>query len=306
MTEAKKIIIKILSWVKAIFLKIDILALSKTFKPKYLTNKSAFLDRYSVINDENTLELLRKICFTDKDVRAGWLGAGLPKTEEKSYQKLADWATEHLFIYFSFFPYLKDAGEKKEILDVGSGIGFATVCLAELWPKSNFVGIDYDKEAVRVARLFNHASNVTYLEKDFFQYKSRKTYDYIFALEVMEHVPASQHDELIKKCMALLAPEGKLFISTPNALDAKDDSYSHIGLLNRKRAKVFIRKYRNLIREGFFIDNKKLLTKNPSKFIVKRKIEDFEDENHNLSHFHLVMSKKSNEKIQNHWHLPNL
>jgi len=92
--------------------------------------------------------------------------------------------------------------------------------------------------------------------------------------------------------LELLTSGGKLFISTPNALDEKDGSYSHVGLLNRSRARAFIKKYRRLIQEGFFTDNKMLLGGDPAKFIVKYPVSDFERKGRNLSHFHLVMSKK--------------
>jgi len=227
---------KILAWIKKSFFEINLNITSKIFSPKFRTCSSRFLKRYSLINEDIFLELLRKFCFTKKDVRAGWFGAGLPKTEnnKKNYKNLANWATEHLYMYFAFLPFAKDAGREKNILDVGCGIGYATLCLADSWPKSDFVGIDYDQEAIRIARLFNSHSNITYIEKDFFEYKPKKLYDYIFALEVLEHVPANKHDEFIERCMKILSPSGKLFLSTPNALDEKDGSYSHIGLLNRR------------------------------------------------------------------------
>jgi len=65
-----------------------------------------------------------------------------------------------------------------------------------------------------------------------------------------------------------------------------------LTLPNRKRARAFIKRHQGLICDGFFIDNKMLLSGDPSKFIVNYPIVDFERKDRNLSHFHLVMGGK--------------
>lgn len=273
------------------YFKINIFLASRVYREKYTPIakvNNPFFDNYSIIDDPYILQTIKKVCFTKKDVRAGWFGSGLPKTNLKQYQNFADWATEHLMMYQAFLPICKKKNPGR-VLDIGSGLGYASLALAHYFKNSKVFALDYDEEAVFIAKKFNSHPRLNFLFQDFFNFSSEEKFDYIFALEVLEHIKAEEHDQFMKKCLKLLERNGLLFISTPNALDEADAAYGHLGLLNRKRAKSFLKKYHPLIYQGFFIDNKKLLSKDPRCFIVRKKIDDFENRSRNLSHFHLAI-----------------
>lgn len=242
------------------------------------------------INNEEILAAIRSIAFTKTDLRAAWIGDGIPDTKVKDFQLLAKWATQHLKMYLTFSPFITDA-KNNVILDIGCGVGHATLTLSSLFSKSRFIGIDMDYEAVEFAMRYNTNDHIQYLTRNIFEFNSTKKFTYIFALEILEHIPALLHDLFIQKCLDLLADDGKLFLTTPNALDEKDSAYGHIGMLNACRAPKFFSKYRNNIAVSSFIDNKKLLDKNIFASVVEEPLASFREHPEKKSHFRLVFKK---------------
>ena len=118
-------------------------------------------------------------------------------------------------------------------------------------------------------------------------------------MEILEHIKADKHYEIINKLLNLLNDDGLLFLSTPNELDNMDGISGHIGLLNRSRAKLFIDKYKNNIVSGIFYDNSKLhLTLN--EYIINEDVTTFEDSSwgiggnpncKNKSNFKIILKK---------------
>jgi 2-polyprenyl-3-methyl-5-hydroxy-6-metoxy-1,4-benzoquinol methylase len=236
------------------------------------------------------LRLLSKVCYGRRDVRAGWIGPGLPQTDYTEFKPLANWALQHWAMYSGFVSHAEvDDGDR--ILDVGCGTGHATVCLASVFPTCTIVGIDIDDLAVVFARSFNSGGNVCYVHSSFLDFWPSQRYAYIFALETLEHIQPARHYEFVDKCLGMLEEDGLLFLTTPNALDEADCTYGHVGLLNRVRARAFIHKYRKSIQNASFYDNQKLSSADPSRFIVEGPVDRFEDIERNRSHFQLVMRK---------------
>lgn len=263
-------------------------------KPEFVPDENApFLKGYSLIDNEILSRLVKKISFTSLDVRAAWLGPGLPKLTKSLHknQNFAAWATEHLMMYMAFLPQIKKLPRNARTADVGCGVGYPTVCLGKIFPGYSFIGVDYDKLAIKVANRFNKLPNVEYFDKSIFDFKASKKFDCIMALEILEHIPPQEHNNFINGCLNLLKRGGLLLISTPNSLDEPDADYSHVGLLNRGRAKQFFKNYRSLIKQAYFVNNKKLLTLDVKKFLIKRPFGDFE-KNKKLSHFHFVLVKR--------------
>jgi 2-polyprenyl-3-methyl-5-hydroxy-6-metoxy-1,4-benzoquinol methylase len=244
---------------------------------------------YSIINNPGLLGLLKKAVYTRRDTRAGWIGAGVPHTDSASFKPLADWATQHWTMYTGFLSYVKDNSDGSRILDVGCGLGSATVCLASILDTYTVTGIDVDDIAIRFAKRFNRRDNVRYIHRNFLTFRARQPYSYVFALEILEHIPPDLHYKFIDKCLSLLAKNGLLFITTPNALDEPDGTHAHIGLLNRIRARSFIERYNKRILKIFFYDNRELLSADPSKFEMHDPFDMFEDTGRNRSHFCFVM-----------------
>ena len=102
-----------------------------------------------------------------------------------------------------------------KILDLGCGAGIATEALA----RANFVmtGADASADAIGVARSHAAEAQLTIdykvaLAEDLVA--EGLTYQGVTALEIIEHVPDPQH--FINTLSQLLAPGGKLFVSTLN------------------------------------------------------------------------------------------
>lgn len=257
----------------------------------------AFLKRYSVLNDKYILRKLHNTFFTLKDSRAGWVGAGLAHTDKAKYKPLVKMSLEHLYMYKSILKYIKKKPDEKfSILDVGCGLGYATVCLADNWNNSSITAIDYDEKAIELAKTLNHQPNIEYINCDFLSFEIKSQYDYVLLIDVLEHVKAENHKAFITHCMDNLKPEGRLFIITPNAVNEKDGKHSHIGLLNKERMNQFIEKYRDIIIDSFFIKDNLLGTGIIEQFVEYAPLDDFEkyqekDKYNYTSHVGIVIKK---------------
>jgi len=247
------------------------------------------LRSYSVINDPAMLALLKKICYGKHDIRAGWVGPGVPATDSLEFKPLAKWALCHWSMYSGFLPQVRQMHDGGQILDVGCGTGHATICLSTILPGYTVTGIDMDDIAIRFAERFNKTRNVRYIHYDFLNFPSTQRYTYIFSLEILEHIPSTRHYEFVDKCLSMLQNEGLLFLTTPNALDEPDSSYGHVGLLNRVRARAFIERYKDRIVDASFYDNQKLMSTDAKEFILQDPVDMFEDTGRNRSHFRLAM-----------------
>lgn len=103
------------------------------------------------------------------------------------------------------------ADKKLNILEVGCGLGYLTYALNQ--SGYNTLGLDISEEAVKYAK---NAFGNYYLQSDIFEYavSNKKKFDFVVLTEVIEHVISPV--QFIKTLLGLLAPGGKLIISTPN------------------------------------------------------------------------------------------
>lgn len=102
----------------------------------------------------------------------------------------------------------------QRLLDVGCGNGkFLVMAKAMGW---EVVGVDFDELAVNTAR----KTGLTVLHGDIFSIKDYESFDYITCSHVIEHV--HQPKPFLEHIYALLKPNGKLWLETPNI-----QSYGH-------------------------------------------------------------------------------
>lgn len=125
------------------------------------------------------------------------------------------------------------------------------------------IGIDTSAEAIRAARLLEKKENIRNIEfhaisaEDFASTDQSGKFDYVFLMDVTEHLDDATLGHVLVAAGKLLAPNGHLIIHTPNLsywLELlKDKGYikqleGHIGVRN-------LGQYTDMLREtGFEID----------------------------------------------------
>ena len=136
---------------------------------------------------------------------------------EKWWDKSGDFKPLHIInpLRANYIASKIDLSNKK-VLDVGCGGGILSEALHD---EGAFVtGIDAAGPGIKIAKLHaeKNSKSITYIEstaEDLIQ-NSQDRYDVVACLEVLEHVPDPKL--LVKTCIDLLRPGGKLFLSTIN------------------------------------------------------------------------------------------
>lgn len=129
---------------------------------------------------------------------------------------------------------------KKEVLDLGSGVGTLDFYLALKGKK--IIGVDESLIAVNMAKnnsqVLDVDKNITYIRKNILNYKSEKKFDAVLLFEVIEHLPDDKKALVLTK--GLLKKEGLLFLST-RSINAP---LSRIGLTRKHDERVgHLRRY---------------------------------------------------------------
>lgn len=218
-------------------------------------------------------------------------------TDVDEFKNYAKWALEHWNMYKGFLNLVEKKDKQIYILDAACGIGHNTKLLSEHIPNSILYGVDMDDNSIKLANKYNKSENIFYLLDDLFLCSFEFKFDYIFFLEILEHIKADGHHIIIDKLLNLLNDDGYLFISTPNELDNPDANTGHIGFLNRERTSQFIERYKNNIIFSSFYDNTKL---HKNDYTINEPIETYEYSSSgiggiegapNKSHFKIIMKK---------------
>lgn len=114
------------------------------------------------------------------------------------------------------------------ILDIGSGIGLFLFSLLKNGYK-NIKGIDISESQISTAKKMglpcDHVSDtIQYLKN------SENTFDFIFMLDVLEHIEISQLNSLLLSCKKALKHGGTIIIQTPNANSVFSSRYRYIDM----------------------------------------------------------------------------
>ena len=136
---------------------------------------------------------------------------------EKWWDKSGDFKPLHIInpLRANYIASKIDLSNKK-VLDVGCGGGILSEALHD--EGAVVTGIDAAGPGIKIAKLHaeKNSKSITYIEstaEDLIQ-NSQDRYDVVACLEVLEHVPDPKL--LVKTCIDLLRPGGKLFLSTIN------------------------------------------------------------------------------------------
>lgn len=145
----------------------------------------------------------------------------------------------------------------KRILDFGCGSGSSTIILARMFPKTDIVGIDLEKDHLQIANSrakyygFNNLEFLLSPNGDNLPENIGK-FDYIILSAVYEHLLPSERTNLITKLWNLLNTDGVLFINgTPHRyfpIETHTTGLPFINYLPNKLACLYAQNYskRNL------------------------------------------------------------
>ena len=246
------------------------------------------------LNDLSILNELKTSCYDGDDVRACWIADYVLETDITEFKNYARWSLQHWNMYRGFFKHVS-INPASNILDAACGNGFNTKMLAYEMPNSKIHGVDMHKNTLDLAVKYNNHPNIEYSCLNLFEYTPNIKFEYIFFLEILEHIHGRLHHRIVDKLLGLLTDDGLLFITTPNELDNPDGQREHIGLLNRERTAAFINRYKNNIVHSEFYDNTKLETED---CIISEPIDTYEHTSSgvggissapNKSHFKIVL-----------------
>jgi 2-polyprenyl-3-methyl-5-hydroxy-6-metoxy-1,4-benzoquinol methylase len=131
-------------------------------------------------------------------------------------------------IHYKFLDVLECCNFTPEtrVLDIGCGRGEMVYYAAKKGCKEA-VGIDYSVSAINLATSLKSsielstASKISFLNIDALDLPADEPFDYIFMIEVWEHLYDEQLVPLLNKVASLLKNKGQLIITTPNGFYEK-------------------------------------------------------------------------------------
>ena len=119
----------------------------------------------------------------------------------------------------SILSYIKkDKFCNKRIMDFGCGCGASTIILAKMFPGSQIVGIDIERDFLLIAEkraAFYDCKNVKFIQSASGMQlrKDIGEFEYIILSGVYEHMLPDERNTMIPQVWSILKPEGILFIN---------------------------------------------------------------------------------------------
>lgn len=131
------------------------------------------------------------------------------------------------------------------LCDLGCGDGFFLRHVAERYKNKNLIGIDYDRNAISLARALN--PSLEFINTDITQNEFNNRYDIVTMIEVLEHILPGSLSTFLDNAASLLNSDGVLLITVPHTNEEKSekhfqhfDSKSLLEILTKKFSKVEI------------------------------------------------------------------
>ncbi|MFC2175960.1 class I SAM-dependent methyltransferase [Bacteroidota bacterium] len=121
--------------------------------------------------------------------------------------------------HYLLFDQIKKSGLKRnhDILEIGCGIGtFTKLLLGFVRKGGSVLGVDISKTNISIATKELGSTNANFMVSDMTDFKVDKQFDYIVMLDVLEHIPMEQHNELFKIFRVHLKENGTIFINIPH------------------------------------------------------------------------------------------
>lgn len=143
---------------------------------------------------------------------------------------------EHIVRYRAAMELVKG----KTVLDIASGSGYGSACLAET--AKSVYGVDIDKDAVRYAQKNYKAKNVEFILGDGVNIPlADNSVDMVVSFETIEHI--EDYETFMVEVKRVLKDDGLLLLSTPNDVEFPETNHFHIHEFNQKELEKLVSKY---------------------------------------------------------------
>jgi SAM-dependent methyltransferase len=119
------------------------------------------------------------------------------------------------------------------VLDVGCGAGRVSTAIAKAFPKTEVIGLDPDANSVARARALAASAgagpNLSFAVQTTHDLPPNGGFDLIIACDCVHDFAAPQ--ATLREILALLKPDGVLFVMEPKAADRLEDNKNALGIL---------------------------------------------------------------------------
>lgn len=142
-----------------------------------------------------------------------------PKLESLLKRYIRLWGIPHpsFQLRAAYFQRFAKSLHFSRALDAGCGIGLQSMLLAKRYPNARIDAYDIDSDSIAVAKEVAkelRLDNLYFIEQDLLQLSNISDYDFIFCIDVLEHV--KEDEELIKVFSKALKKDGVLYLATPH------------------------------------------------------------------------------------------
>jgi cyclopropane fatty-acyl-phospholipid synthase-like methyltransferase len=121
--------------------------------------------------------------------------------------------------HYKSYKFIRKFGLKKHhhVLEIGCGIGTFTKLLLRNLSQGSLVGTDISPTNIQEAKnTLGKYKNADFIVSDMIDYTTDKKFDFIIMLDVLEHIPVEQHDNLFKTFSKVLKDDGTVYINIPH------------------------------------------------------------------------------------------
>ncbi|MGS0748199.1 class I SAM-dependent methyltransferase [Halpernia sp. GG3] len=120
----------------------------------------------------------------------------------------------------SLFKRLINLGLNKnsKILELGCGVGIFTKLLASKISMGKIEAVDLSKKSIKSAKtILINKKNIHFATGDVVKYEPENSdFHFITLMDVIEHIPLSEHDELFKNLAKIATEKTQIIINIPN------------------------------------------------------------------------------------------
>lgn len=125
-------------------------------------------------------------------------------------------------------PILRNVPRNARMLDIGCGVGLLVNALARAG-YSNTSGIDTSPQQIRIAEERGlPCETVPCGYRADYARNNRDAFDFVFMMDVLEHVPVEDEQEMVSFVRTILRPGGYFVLSVPNANSTFAMRWRHI------------------------------------------------------------------------------